>query len=309
MGDLPSIGMADGPAGLRLSKKFYRDPKGAHALETGGLPESITQFLPGAAVAVAKAVSGGKSKPPKGCETEYQYATAIPIGTAVAQSWDVDFAQLCGDIVGDEMERFGVHLWLAPALNIHRNVLCGRNFEYFSEDPLISGKVAAAITKGVQVHPGCGVTIKHFAANNQEKNRYNSNSQVSERAMREIYLRGFEICVKDAQPKAVMTSYNLLNGRHTSETSGLIEDILRCEWGFKGIVMTDWVIGLMSGGRNKYRGAEARYVAAAGGDLFMPGSKADVDSILEGLKTGLVTRKRLAENASRVIKMAWELNE
>ena len=120
------------------------------------------------------------------------------------------------DVVGAEMERFGIHLWLAPALNIYRTIRCGRNFEYYSEDPLVSGKMAAGVTRGVQKHPGCGVTIKHFAANNQETNRYNSNSIVSERAMREIYLKGFEIAIREGDPAAVMTSYNLLNGVHTS---------------------------------------------------------------------------------------------
>ncbi len=307
-GDLPAIVMADGPAGLRLAKKFYRDAKGAHALGGATMPESISELLPAPLAAGMKLLGGGKDKTPKGCSPEFQYATAIPIGTALAQSWDLEFARLCGDIVGDEMRRFGVQLWLAPALNIHRSVLCGRNFEYFSEDPLISGKMAAALTLGVQSHPGCGVTVKHYAANNQEKNRMNSNSRASERAMREIYLRGFEICVKEAQPKAVMTSYNLLNGEHTSESAGLIRQFLRRECGFAGIVMTDWVIGIASMGKHKYRGAKPGCVAKAGGDLFMPGSKADMDDILSALKKGELSRSQLVKNASRVIKMAWELN-
>ena len=158
---------------------------------------------------------GGNGKPKAGCEIKTQYCTAIPIGTALAQSFDTDFVQRCGGIVGEEMEHFGVHLWLAPALNIHRSIRCGRNFEYYSEDPLVSGKMAAAMTRGVQAHKGCGTTIKHYAANNKEYNRTRNNSMVSERAMREIYLKGFGICVREAQPKAVMTSYNLLNGTHT----------------------------------------------------------------------------------------------
>ena len=173
------------------------------------------------------------------------------------------------------MERFGVHLWLASALNIHRDIRCGRNFEYFSEDPLISGKFASAITRGIQKHPGCSTTVKHFAANNQETNRYNSNSQVSERAMREIYLRGFEIAVKESQPHALMTSYNLLNGVHTSERRDLLEDILRAEFGFEGIVMTDWIVAVMSGKGNKYPAPNAAKIAAAGNDLIMPGGMGD----------------------------------
>ena len=141
------------------------------------------ELMPAPAAFVMKLLEGnGRVKG----EILEQNCTAIPVGTAIAQSWNLAFAECCGDIVGDEMERFGVHLWLAPALNIHRDIRCGRNFEYFSEDPLISGKFAAAITRGVQKHPGRGTTIKHFAANNQETNRYGSNSLVSERALREL---------------------------------------------------------------------------------------------------------------------------
>ena len=168
---------------------------------------------------------------------------------------------------------------------------------------------AAAITEGVQAHKGCGTTIKHYAANNAETNRYNSNSHVSERAMREIYLKGFGICVRKSQPKAVMTSYNLLNGQHTAEHRGLIEDILRCEYGFKGIVMTDWVVGALSASDgNKYRGTVADEVVKAGGDLFMPGMQGDYDRILSALKDGSVSRKQIQQNATRVYRMAEELS-
>ena len=269
------------------------------------MPESMLEVMPGA-MAFAMKLMGGSGKV-KG-EVHEQYCTAIPIGTAIAQSWNVDLAEDCGDIVGDEMERFGVHLWLAPALNIHRDIRCGRNFEYFSEDPLISGQIAAAITKGVQKHPGCGTTIKHFAANNQETNRYNSNSIVSERAMREIYLKGFEIALKDSRPHALMTSYNLLNGVHTSERRDLLEDVLRCEFGYEGIVMTDWVIATMSAGKgNKYAGPDSAKIAAAGNDLTMPGSSGDLKNMLKGLKAGIVSRKQLEINATRIYRMAKKL--
>ena len=233
--DFPVLVMADGPAGLRLSREYWEDEKGAHPADTS-MPETVLEFLSPMQLRIMKLLGSGK-KP--GGPVKEQYCTAIPIGTAIAQSWNTALAERFGDIVGDEMERFGIHLWLAPALNIHRDIRCGRNFEYFSEDPLISGKMAAAITHGVQKHHGRGVTIKHFAVNNQEYNRTANNSQVSERALREIYLRGFEICVKESQPHALMTSYNLLNGTHTSERSDLITDVLRAEWGYQGIVMTD----------------------------------------------------------------------
>lgn len=291
--------MADGPAGLRLSQNYTRDDKGAHAIgET--MPATILDFMPAPAAFI---ISLMNPKPKKGTQILHQYATAIPIGTAIAQSWNRELAHTCGDIVGAEMERFGVHLWLAPALNIHRDIRCGRNFEYFSEDPLISGVFAAEITRGVQKHPGCGTTIKHYAANNQETNRYASNSVVSERALREIYLRGFAICIKESSPYALMTSYNLLNGVHTSERRDLTEDYLRCENGYQGIVMTDWLVasGILSQG-SKYAPPKASAIAAAGGDLVMPGGNSDYKDILAALKNGTLSRKQLEINGTRILR-------
>lgn len=292
--------MADGPAGLRISKNYVIDDKGVHAVgET--MPETILDFMPAPIAALSRLMT---YRPKKGTEILHQYATAIPIGTALAQSWNREFAYICGDIVGDEMERFGVHLWLAPALNIHRDIRCGRNFEYFSEDPLLSGIFAAEITKGVQKHSGCGTTIKHFAANNQETNRYASNSIVSERALREIYLRGFGICVRETGPHAVMTSYNLLNGVHTSERRDLTEDYLRSECGYRGIVMTDWLVGGDYLSKNpKYPAPAASGIAAAGGDLVMPGGSGDYKDILAALKSGKLKREQLEINATRVLRI------
>lgn len=301
---IPSLVMADGPAGLRLAKDYVKGKDGARALG-GSFPESMLELLPSPARFLLRLM--GK-RPGKKEQILHQYCTAIPIGTAVAQSWNLEFATLCGDIVGEEMERFGVHLWLAPALNIHRNIRCGRNFEYFSEDPLVSGLFAAALTNGVQAHPGCGTTVKHFAANNQETNRYNSNSQVSERAMREIYLRGFEICVKRSHPYALMTSYNLINGTHSSERRDLIEDILRSEFGFRGIVMTDWVINGGTINRASLHPApEAWKTAAAGSNLFMPGSRRDWKNIVSALRGGELSREQLETNVADLIRVINEL--
>lgn len=301
---IPTMVMADGPAGLRLSQKYTIDENGIHSLGEG-MPASMMELMPTPVKWFME--KSQKNKKIDESKIHYQYATAIPIGTAIAQSWNLDFAKDCGDIVGAEMEMFGVHLWLAPALNIHRSIRCGRNFEYFSEDPVISGKFAAALTKGVQNHPGCGTTIKHYAANSQETNRYNSNSRVSERAMREIYLKGFGICIEEAQPHAVMTSYNLLNGVHTSERRDLIEDVLRSEYGFEGIVMTDWVIFGMSNRKSMYRGAIASETVMAGSNLFMPGSKADYKDVCKALQDGKVTRKQLKINATKTYHMARKL--
>ena len=297
--------MADGPAGLRLAKEYIEDSKGKHAIGSV-IPEGILDVMP----KIVKWFMTRKPKVKKGSKLFEQFTTALPIETAIAQSWNTDFAKLCGDIVGKEMEIFKVQLWLAPALNIHRNVLCGRNFEYLSEDPLLSGKFAAAITNGVQSHKGCGVTLKHFACNNQETNRYANNSQVSERAIREIYLTGFGICIKEADPAAVMTSYNLLNGTHTSESYALTTDYLRSEAGFNGLVMTDWVIGggLLSKDP-KYPAPDAAKEAAAGGSLFMPGSKNDYEQIIAGLANGTVTREQLMINSTWLLKVIDRLKK
>ncbi|WP_406835662.1 glycoside hydrolase family 3 protein [Streptomyces sp. AHU1] len=191
-----------------------------------------------------------------------RYATAWPIGTLLAQTWDRDLVTRVGTAVGKEMNAFGVSLWLAPGMNIHRDPLNGRNFEYYSEDPLVSGLTAAATTLGVQGNPGVGVTVKHLAGNNQETSRTSGNVVVSERALREIELKGFEIAVRSAQPMAVMSSYNKINGTYASGDYDLLTDVLRGEWGFEGTVMTDW------GGAH---GATATMYS--GNDLIEPGGR------------------------------------
>ncbi|MEV6846767.1 glycoside hydrolase family 3 N-terminal domain-containing protein [Actinoplanes sp. NPDC051411] len=194
----------------------------------------------------------------------YQWTTAWPIGTLLAQTWDRDLVQKVATAVGAEMVTYGATLWLAPGMNIHRDPLNGRNFEYYSEDPLIAGLTAAATTKGVQSHPGIGVTLKHFAENSQETNRNADNAVVGERALREIELKGFQYAVESAQPMAVMTSYNKINGSWSSRNYDLVTDILHGEWNFHGLVMTDW------GGSH---GAVATMYA--GNDLIMPGNNPD----------------------------------
>lgn len=192
----------------------------------------------------------------------YQWCTAWPIGTMLAQTWNTDLVKQVGVAIGKEMKEYGVTLWLAPGMNIHRDPLNGRNFEYYSEDPLITGLHAAAVTAGVQSNAGVGVTIKHYAANNQEVSRNTTDAVISERAQREIYLRGFEIAVKSAQPMAVMSSYNRINGTYTAGSYDLLTDLLRGEWGFKGLVMTDWG-GIRAGILN---------TMYAGNDLIEPGN-------------------------------------
>jgi len=296
--DVPPLVMADGPAGLRLARQYFIDKDGNAVSLNAGLPESMIDFASGWMSSLMKLT---QKKPKKGQEIRDQYCNSIPIGTALAQSFNDEIVEQLADIVGAEMERFGVDLWLAPAMNIHRDIRCGRNFEYYSEDPLLTGRMAAAITRGVQAHDGRGVTIKHFCANNQETNRYRSNSLVSERAMREIYLKGFEICIREAQPKALMSSYNLLNGAHTSESKALNVDVLRHEMGYKGIIMTDWVVSLV-GGTGKYENAHSEAVVAAGTDLFMPGSKSDYNRLAKAAKENPAIVERARVSATRLLK-------
>ena len=207
--------------------------------------------------------------------------------------------------MGAEMEELGVDLWLAPGMNIQRNPLCGRNFEYFSEDPLISGLCAAAITRGVQSYPGKGTTIKHLAANNQETNRNYNNSTLSERALREVYLKAFEICVKESRPLAAMTSYNLINGVHAANDRDLLTAALREEWGFDGVVMTDWGATSDLGGSDgqKYDSSSSALCIHAGNDLIMPGSQRDIDRILAALEDGNLTLGELQRCAGNILRL------
>ena len=304
---VPPLVLPDGPAGLRLTPQVGVDERGAFPLSNafGGLMDDLMDEESLAALGVVE-----EKRTPQ--STYEQYTTAIPIGTAVAQTWDPGLAAAYGDLVGVEMEHFGAHLWLAPAFNLHRSILCGRNFEYFSEDPLLSGRIAAGITRGVQKHPGRGVTVKHFAFNNQETNRLNSNSRVSKRAARDLYLRAFEICVREAQPHGLMTSYNLVNGVHTSESAELLEAILREEWGYEGLVMTDWVVRFMTRTDLKHPRAAAGASVAAGNELFMPGCEEDRQDVLAALAGGsesgaVLTRERLEQQAARVVRMSWML--
>lgn len=271
--DIRNMILADGPAGLRLQPVFHvRDeeicPEPPFALP--GIEELMGDFF--------------KKPDLTGATPYYQYCTAIPIASLLAMSWDYDLIREAGNIVGKEMEEFGVTLWLAPGMNIHRNPLCGRNFEYYSEDPLISGMCAAADTEGIQSHPGVGTTIKHFAVNNQEDNRNFNNSHVSERALREIYLKGFEIAVRKAQPMSIMSSYNLLNGVHTANSYDLLTQAARDEWGFAGIIMTDWGttghMGIEDNSIKKYPASSPAMCIKAGNDLIMPGSGEDLDDVI-----------------------------
>ena len=284
--------LADGPAGIRIQKRYEENPK-------DGSIYSMTPYQ-----GLENRIFGTEF-PHEGAVSHYQFCSAIPIGTLLAQTFDLALMEEAGEMIGREMEEFNITLWLAPGLNIHRNPLCGRNFEYYSEDPLVSGMMAAALTKGVQKLPGIGTTIKHFACNNQEENRRGVSSILSERALREIYLKGFEIAVKEAQPMAIMTSYNKVNGVHTANSHDLCTVVAREEWGFEGIIMTDWTTTNADGG------SSAAKCVYAGNDLTMPGRMSDIQEIIDavhGEKDQFIKESCLDDCARRMLRVIMASN-
>lgn len=271
---IPNVNFSDGPAGINLC------PKNAYTKH--GMPKYIDEIPKDWQWGwIRKMEPIVLAKPGKGYRV-YQYMTCFPAVTLQAQTWNPDLIEKVGEAIGTEMVETGITLWLAPGMNIHRNPLCGRNFEYYSEDPLVSGIMAAAVTRGVQSHKGLGVTIKHFCCNNQEDKRETVSENVKERALREIYLRGFEIAAKSSKPWAVMTSYNLVNGVHTFASADLCTKVLRNEWGYQGLVMTDWTAS------EKNPGEHAECILA-GNDLIMPGHSGAKKELTAALKSNKIT--------------------
>ena len=287
---VPGISMADGPAGLRLSRSYLVERATGEKLSTGIEANFENGFF------------ASEPAEPEKYERWYQFTTAWPVGTNLAQTWNEELLGAVGRATGIEMEEFHVAWWLAPGMNIQRNPLNGRNFEYYSEDPLLSGKMAAAITKGVQTLPGVGTTVKHFACNNQENNRMGVDAVVSERALREIYLRGFEIAIKESQPMCIMTSYNEINGVHSANNADLCTEIARREWHFQGVIMTDWATTLDFGG------ADAAGCVAAGNDLIMPGATSDLENIEQAYAEGRLSEADIRSCAERVLNIVLRTN-
>ena len=283
---LANVTLCDGPAGLRITKRsvVMKD----NSVKPVELPISVFEMFPDFIQKMLKA------DPDQGTVI-YQYTTAFPVTAALAQSWNVELLEEVGKAIFVEMKEYGCTFWLAPAVNIHRNPLCGRNFEYVSEDPFLTGEVAAAITRGVQQEEGYYVTVKHFACNNMEDNRNRVSSNVSERALREIYLRGFERAVRKGHAKGIMTSYNRLNSVYTPNSHDLCTKVLRNEWGFDGVVMTDWF------STNKNLGNNALAIKA-GNDLIMPGGGYYKKAILAGLKRGMITEEDIRRCCANVVK-------
>ncbi len=228
----------------------------------------------------------------KGTDKTY-YATAFPIGSCLASTWNTDLVNKVGQAIGNETKEYRCDVILGPGMNLHRNPLCGRNFEYYSEDPLLTGKIAAAYIQGVQSQ-GAGVSAKHFAVNSQETDRTAVDERVSQRAARELYLRGFEIAVRESNPWTVMSSYNQINGQYSMGNRDLLTKILRDDWGFKGIVMTDW-IGIREG-------LPTITEVQAGNDLMEPGQPAQVNEIIEGVKSGKLDIADVDRNVRRMLE-------
>lgn len=279
-------GFAEGPEGdnptIGTTKKIVPGAAGTtYPMDSLGIP----------AIVLADGPAGLRIDATREGDKNTYYCTHFPIGTLLACTWNQQLVEEVGKAMGNEVKEYGADVLLAPAVNIHRNPLCGRNFEYYSEDPLLAGKTAAAYINGIQSN-GVGTSIKHFAVNNQETNRMDNDARVSQRALREIYLKPFEIAITESNPWTVMSSYNHINGVYASESKDLITSVLRDDWGYQGTVMTDW-----------YGGRDGAKQVWAGNDMLQPGRKAQYTQILEGIKSGKLAEKDLDRNVGRILNL------
>ncbi|WP_116106297.1 beta-glucosidase [Lewinella sp. IMCC34191] len=249
-----------------------------------GLPELVLSDGP----------AGLRIEPTREGTGQTFYATAFPIGTLLASTWNTDLVRQVGEAMGEEARAYGVDVILGPGVNIHRHPLCGRNFEYYSEDPLLTGKIGAAMVNGIEAR-GVGSSVKHYVANNQETERFVNDSRVSERALREIYLRPFEIIVKEAQPWTIMSSYNRVNGTYVSESPYLLTEVLRDDWGFTGVVMSDW-----------FGGDDAVAQVSAGNDLLQPGTKSQWNRLRQAAEEGGFPPEKIDASVRRILELIFQ---
>ena len=289
---IKDIAFCDGPAGIRFQQQSVAI-RGKNKVK--GITSSIEllNFLP----SLVRRMAFGKASDGT---LLYQYITAFPVGTSLAQTWNTELVERVGRAANAELEEYGITMWLAPGMNIHKNPLCGRNYEYYSEDPFLTGKIAAAMTRGVQCSGNHSVSLKHFFCNNQETNRGKVSAEVSERAIREIYLRGFEIAVKEGHAMGVMTSYNRVNGVYSAVNHDAVTKVLRNEWGFDGMVMTDW--------DSAKPDCEADRSMYAGVDILMQGDGKQKKQIRAAMKKGTLDVKYVRICASRVMRRISQLD-
>lgn len=267
--------------------------------EGEGIPGAVGTIVPTPrlgipSVYLSDGPAGLRIEPTRKGEDRTYYATAFPIGTLMASTWNTELVYEVGHAMGNEAKEYGLDVILGPGANIHRHPLCGRNFEYYSEDPLLTGKIGAAMVNGIESN-GVGTSVKHYVANNQETNRNNNDSRVSQRALREIYLKGFQIIVEESQPWTIMSSYNKVNGEYTSESEFLLTEVLRDDWGFEGIVMSDW-----------FGGKDAVAQISAGNDLLEPGTKRQWKALIEGYEEGTLTNEVIDTSVRRILKLILE---
>lgn len=274
----------------------------AMGMDENGIPGAVGTIVPTPrlglpTIYLSDGPAGLRIQPEREGDDRTYYTTAFPIATLLSSTWNTELVQQVGDAMGTEAKEYGIDVILGPGANIHRHPLTGRNFEYYSEDPLLSGMMSAAMVNGIEAH-NVGTSVKHYVANNQETRRNTNDSRVSQRALREIYLKGFEIVVNQAQPWTIMSSYNQVNGEYASESRFLLTDVLREDWGFEGVVMSDW-----------FGGRDAIAMVSAGNDLLEPGTKKQWNALIDGYESGELSDEIIDVAAARILRLVIRSNK